>query len=319
MTESHRALVTGGAGFIGSTLVGALVRLGWQVRVLDNFSTGKRANLNGIGKDRVEIVTGDIRNQKECEAACEGMTYVFHQAALRSVPRSVDDPASTNEVNVQGTLNMLQAAHKMGVRRLVYASSSSVYGDSTQLPQVESQAPAPISPYAVSKLSGEHYCQSFTKVYGLETVSLRYFNVFGPRQDPESKYSAVIPAFISQAARGEQLEIHWDGLQGRDFTYVDDIAQANVLAATAPSSVAGMAVNIANGRSQTILEVAGVIVKILGRDPGRRHTDRRQGDVRTTWANVDRAQQLLSFQPKIELEEGLRRTVEYFRSTGLLS
>ncbi len=317
MTQADTALVTGGAGFIGSNLAAELLRQGWRVRILDNFSTGKREHLPRTDRANLEILQGDIRNPKDCAQACRGMTCVFHQAALRSVPRSVDEPGATNEVNVEGTLNILQAAVGAGVRRFVYASSSSVYGDSTDLPQEESHLPKPLSPYAVSKLAGEHYAQCFTQTFGLETVSLRYFNVFGPHQDPESKYSALIPAFISQVAQGKPFEIHWDGLQGRDFTCVDDVVQANLLAAKA-TSVSGRAFNIANGHSRTVLEVADAIAKILGRNPGRQHTEKRQGDVRTTWANIEQARRLLGYEPRVDFEAGLRRTIDYFRSTGLI-
>ena len=318
MADPKRALVTGGAGFIGSNIVAELLRQGWQVRTLDNFSTGKKEHLSGIGPDRFELMEGDIRKLEDCERACRGVQYVFHQAALRSVPRSVDDPRSTNEVNVTGTLHMLLAASKAGVRRFVYASSSSVYGDSSQMPQEESQTPRPVSPYAVSKLAGEHYCRSFTENLGLETVGLRYFNVYGPNQDPESKYSALIPALLAQLARGEPFEIHWDGLQARDFTFVNDVVQANLLAAQVPN-VAGEAFNVGGGKCISVLDVAQAIVKIIGKDPGKRHTDRRQGDVRQTWASIAHAEKLLGYRPSVEFDEGLRSTVEYFRSTGWLT
>lgn len=308
-------LVTGGAGFIGSNLVAELLRQNWRVRVLDNFSTGKRSHLDRVlaaaQANTFELVEGDIRNRDDCLNACREVEYVFHQAALRSVPRSVDDPSATNEVNVLGTLNVLQAAVKAGVRRLVYASSSSVYGDTSVSPQQEDHRPGPISPYAVSKLAGEHYSVSFCQVYGLETVSLRYFNVFGPHQDPESKYSALIPSFIQQVSRGEPLEVHGDGLQSRDFTYVGDVVQANLLAAQA-ANVAGQVFNIACGRSHTVLDVGETIVRIMGRDPGRRHTEARRGDVRHTRADISRAQRSLGYQPGTNLEDGLRRAVEYF-------
>ncbi len=308
-------LVTGGAGFIGSNLVAELLRQNWRVRVLDNFSTGKRSHLDRVlaaaQANTFELVEGDIRNRDDCLNACREVEYVFHQAALRSVPRSVDDPSATNEVNVLGTLNVLQAAVKAGVRRFVYASSSSAYGDTSVSPQQEDHRPGPISPYAVSKLAGEHYCVSFYQVYGLETVSLRYFNVFGPHQDPESKYSALIPAFIQQVSRGEPLEVHGDGLQSRDFTYVGDVVQANLLAAQA-ANVAGQVFNIACGRSHTVLDVGETIVRIMGRDPGRRHSEARRGDVRHTRADISRAQRSLGYQPGTNLEDGLRRAVEYF-------
>ena len=317
MAGPKRALVTGGAGCVGSNLVVELLRRGWQVRALDDFSAGKHEHLKGISSDRFELREGDIRNLQACEQACRDMEFVFHQAAIRSVSRSMDDPQATNEVNVRGTLNMLQAAQKAGVRRFVYASSSSVYGDATQLPQEETQRPQPVSPYAVSKLAGENYCLSFAKTTKLETVSLRYFNVYGPNQDPESKYSLVIPAFLAQAGRGEPFEIHGDGLQARDFSFVGDVVGANLLAAEAPN-VSGEIFNVAGGKSISVLDVAQAIVKIIGKDPGKRHTDRRRGDVRTTWASIERARKLLGFQPSVDFEEGLRRSVDYFRSTGWL-
>lgn len=317
MAGPKRALVTGGAGCVGSNLVVELLRRGWQVRALDDFSAGKHEHLKGIPSDRFELREGDIRNLQVCEQACRDMEYVFHQAAIRSVSRSMDDPQATNEVNVRGTLNMLQAAQKAGVRRFVYASSSSVYGDATQLPQEETQRPQPVSPYAVSKLAGENYCLSFAKTTKLETVSLRYFNVYGPNQDPESKYSLLIPAFLAQAGRGEPFEVHGDGLQARDFSFVGDVVGANLLAAQAPN-VSGEVFNVAGGKSISVLDVAQAIVNIIGKDPGKRHTDRRPGDVRTTWASIERARKLLGFQPSVDFEEGLRRSVEYFRSTGWL-
>ncbi|MCZ6515506.1 MAG: SDR family oxidoreductase [Acidobacteria bacterium] len=318
MAKKPTALVTGGAGFIGSNIVAELLRRKWNVRILDNFSAGKREHLEGLSASDIELVEGDIRSLTDCEHACRGVDYVFHQAALRSVPRSVDEPQVTNEVNVTGTLNMLQAAKKRGVRRLVYASSSSAYGDSKKMPQREDHTPMPFSPYAVSKLAGEHYCQTYAKTFGLETVSLRYFNVYGPNQDPESKYSALIPGFLSQLGRGEPFEVHWDGKQSRDFTYVGDVAQANLLAALAPKA-SGQVFNIAGGRGITVLEVAKRLVKIIGKDPGRRHTPRRQGDVRTTLASIARARRILGYKPTVKFDDGLRRTVEYFQKLGLVS
>ena len=228
MTTGRRFLVTGGAGFIGSNVAEGLARRGDRVRVFDNFCTGKRENLAAAGA--VELIEGDLRDLGAVERAVRGVDGVFHQAALRSVPRSVDDPLSSNEVNVTGTLVLLLACREARVRRLVYASSSSVYGDDPTLPKVETLPTQPISPYAVSKLAAEHYCQTFARLYGLETVSLRYFNVFGPRQNPESKYSAVIPRFLAQALAGEPLEVHGDGEQSRDFTYIDNVVRGNLLA-----------------------------------------------------------------------------------------
>ncbi len=318
MADRKRALVTGGAGFIGSNIVAELLQRGWQVRTLDNFSTGKKEHLKDISSDHFEFMEGDIRKMEDCKQACKDVQYVFHHAALRSVPRSLDDPRSTNDVNVKGTLHMLLAASKAHVRRFIYASSSSIYGDSLQMPQEETQAPRPVSPYAVSKLAGEYYCRSFTKNFGLETVGLRYFNVYGPNQDPESKYSAVIPALLAQLANGKPFQIHWDGLQARDFTFVKDVVQTNLLA-TKASNVAGKTFNVAGGKSISILDVAQAIVKIIGKNPGKRHTDRRQGDVRQTWASIALAKKHLGYQPSVKFDEGLLKTVEYFRSTGWLT
>src|SRR5574340_308654 len=243
-SEQARYLVTGGAGFIGSSIVDALVLRGERVRILDNFSTGSLANLTAV-RDQVEIIEGDLRDMGALRRAVAGVTYISHQAALRSVPRSVDDPLSSDAVNTHGTLQLLLAAHEAKtVRRLVYASSSSVYGDSPALPKVEDQLPAPISPYAVSKLAAEYYCRMFTRLHGLETVSLRYFNVFGPKQSPESKYAAVVPLFIHAALHDEPVIIHGDGEQSRDFTYIDNVVQANLKACTAPG-VGGQVFNIA--------------------------------------------------------------------------
>lgn len=315
-TIVHKALVTGGAGFIGSNLVKELLQCGWFVRVLDNFLTGKRAHLEsaaqGVGTASLELMEGDLRKQEDCLKACRGVEYVFHQAAIRSVPRSVDDPSTTNEINITGTLNLLQAAVEAEVKRFVYASSSSVYGETNESVQREDHVPNPISPYAVSKLAGEYYCLCFGKIFSLETVGLRYFNVFGPHQDPESKYSAVIPAFIQQVIVGEALEIHGDGLQSRDFTFVEDVVRANVLAALA-AKACGRAYNVACGTTHTVLEVADMIVRIMGRDPGRRYTPPRKGDVRRTQADISRAQRDLGYEPQVGFEEGLRRTIEYFR------
>ncbi len=315
-----KALVTGGAGFIGSNLAIELLQRGWAVRILDNFSTGKRQHLDRISakfkKAKFELVQGDLRNLKTCLKACQGMEYVFHQAALRSVPRSVDDPFSTNEINITGTLNLLHAALKARAKRFVYASSSSVYGDTTAPVQHEEQTPRPVSPYAVSKLAGEHYCGAFWKLHGLETVGLRYFNVFGPHQDPESKYSAVIPAFIRQARNGRPLEIHGDGLQSRDFTYVGDVVQANALAALSKKA-AGQIYNVGCGTTHSVLELADAIVRIVGKDPGRQHTPPRAGDVRLTHADISRARRDLSYEPQVDFERGLRQTVEYFNSAAV--
>jgi len=294
-------LVTGGAGFIGSHIVERLLKDGKQVRVIDNFVTGKRENLNGhIAK--LELVEGDILDLELVRKAVEGIEVIFHQAALRSVPLSVDNPLATNEVNTQGTLNILLAARDSGVKRVVYASSSSVYGDSPRLPKTEDQATAPISPYAVSKLAGENYCSVFTKVYGLETISLRYFNVFGPRQDPRSQYAAVIPKFISRALKGKPLEVHGDGLQSRDFTYIDDVVQANLLAAAAEKGV-GEAFNVAKGKAYSLLDLIAALSRILGKNLQWVHTPSRQGDVRHTLADISKARRVLGYKVHTEFEQ----------------
>jgi len=303
-------LVTGGAGFIGSHVVERLVALGYRVRVLDDLSEGRRENLAAVW-DRIEFIEGDLRDPEIVRRAVRDVDYVLHQAALRSVPRSVEDPMTTTAVNVLGTVNLLQAAREAGVRRVVFASSSSVYGETSELPLRESQPPRPISPYAVSKLAGEQYCAVFTKLYGMETVSLRYFNVFGPRQDPRSEYAAVIPRFILAALRGEPLEIHGDGLQSRDFTYVENVVEANLRAATQPG-IAGEVFNIGCGRRYSVLDVKAHLERILGRSLPARHTPPRKGDVRHTQADMSKAEAALGYRPLISFEEGLRRTVEFF-------
>ncbi len=306
-------LVTGGAGFIGSHVVERLLRDGHRVRVLDNFSSGSPENLTFATADsRLEIIRGDIRDPQATAAAARGVEVIFHQAAMRSVPRSVDDPLGANENNVTGTLNVLMAARESGVRRIVYASSSSIYGDRPELPKREEQPPAPISPYAVSKLAGELYCAAWSPLYGLETVGLRYFNVFGPRQDPTSQYAAVIPRFIMWALSGEALEVHGDGTQSRDFTYIDNVVESNLLAAIAPG-VAGEMFNVGCGSRVSLLEIIRLLEGIVGGPLERRHTARRPGDVPHTQADIGKAKRFLGYVPLAEFEEGLRRTVEYFR------
>jgi nucleoside-diphosphate-sugar epimerase len=304
-------LVTGGAGFIGSSIVDTLARSNERVRVLDDFSTGSLDNLAEV-KNRVEIIEGDLRDMAAVRHAVSGVTYILHQAALRSVPRSIDDPLSTDEVNTHGTLHLLLAAHEAKtVRRVVYASSSSCYGDSPVLPKVEDQAPLPISPYAVAKVAAEYYCRMFTRLHGLETVSLRYFNVFGPKQNPESKYAAVVPLFIRAALQDEPLIIHGDGEQSRDFTYIDNVVQANLKACTA-SGVSGEVFNIACNTRHSVLEIAHTIEKCLGRKVKIQHTPPRAGDVRHTQASIEKAQRLLDYHPTVDFEEGMRRTCEHW-------
>ena len=304
-------LVTGGAGFIGSHVVERLLADGEKVRILDNFSTGKPANVAPF-QGRVEIVEGDLRDPAALARAVAGCEVVYQQAALRSVPRSIDDPLANNDVNVTGILQLLVAAKKAGVRRVVYASSSSVYGDDPSLPKVETQTPRPISPYAASKIMGEYYCRIYSQLYGLETVSLRYFNVFGPRQDPESKYAAVVPRFITAALAGEAAEVHGDGLQSRDFTYVDNVVDANLLAGSVPG-VAGEAFNVACGGRFTLLDVLAAIEKGLGHPVARKHEEARAGDVKHTLADISKVRRMLGYEPKVDFEEGMRRTVDWFR------
>jgi UDP-glucose 4-epimerase len=305
-----KVLVTGGGGFIGSNLVRALVERGEDVRVLDNFSTGNRANLADLAGD-VEIVEGELRSYERVHAATRGVEVVFHQGALPSVPRSVQDPLTTSAVNVEGTLNVLLAARDEGIRRVVFASSSSVYGNSGELPRVETQNPDPISPYGVSKLAAERYCVSFARVYPLETVALRYFNVFGPNQDPASQYSAVVPRFVTAIADGQPVSIYGDGEQRRDFTYVSNVVDANLLAADA-DGVSGEVLNVATGRATTVNELADAIGALLGRSVEREEQPERTGDVRDSWADVTRARELLGWQPRIELDEGLRLAADAF-------
>ena len=304
-----KTLVTGGGGFIGSNVVRALLARGDDVRVLDNFSTGSRANLAGLEHD-VQLVEGDLRSYERVHAAVRGVEVVFHQGALAAVQRSVQDPLTTTAVNVEGTLNVLLAARDEAVRRIVNASSSSVYGNGGALPRVESQLPDPISPYAVAKLAAERFCTSFSRVYAMEIVSLRYFNVFGPRQDPTSQYAAVVPRFIRAIAAGEPVTVYGDGEQSRDFTYVDNVVAANLLAADA-AGVSGEIVNVATGGSITVNELADTIGRLLSRPVEKVFEPEREADVHASWADLGEAQRLLGYRPQVGLEEGLRRTADF--------
>lgn len=306
-----QVLVTGGAGFIGSHLASRMAKLGHKVRILDNFSTGRRSNIEAL-EGEVEIVEGDIQSYERAHAAVRGCEIVFHQAALPSVPRSIQDPLTSNASNVTGLLNVMLAARDAGVRRVMYASSSSVYGANPGLPKSEDMTPMPISPYAVAKLAGEGYCRAFGEVYGLETVAIRYFNVFGPRQDPRSQYAAVIPNFITALLNGEQPVIYGDGEQSRDFTYVDNVVQGNVLAMEAPG-VAGKAYNVACGERVTLNELFAELCDLLGSDVPSIHTDSRPGDVRHSLADVSAARRDLGYEPAVLLREGLSRTIEHLR------
>ena len=305
-----RVLVTGGGGFIGSNLVRALLERGDDLRVLDNFATGNRANLADLAGE-IEVVEGELRSYERVHAATRGTEVVFHQGALPSVPRSVQDPLTTAAVNTEGTLNVLLAARDEGVRRVVFASSSSVYGNSDELPRVETQNPDPISPYGVSKLAAERYCVSFSRVYPLETVALRYFNVFGPNQDPASQYAAVVPRFITAIAAGRPVPIYGDGEQKRDFTFVSNVVEANLLAAQADAA-AGTIANIATGRATSVNELAETIGRILGLPVEREPLPTRTGDIRDSYADVDRARELLGWEARVGLEDGLRIAAEAF-------
>ncbi len=315
--RGRQVLVTGGAGFIGSHLVERLVEMGAVVRVLDNFTTGKRENIahllaRGDG-GQVELLKGSLTDEGIVRKAVEGMEIVFHQGALPSVTRSVEDPLTTHEVNATGTLLLLLAARDAKVRRVVFASSSSVYGDTPTLPKSEDMPTHPQSPYALSKLIGEHFCRLFWQLYGLETVSLRYFNIFGPRQDPISQYAAVIPRFITALLRGERPTIYGDGEQTRDFTFVDNCVQANFLAATA-EGVAGEVFNVGAGKQTSVNELFRLIRSLVGADTFEPlYAPPRPGDVRHSLADITKARQKLGYEPSVSLEDGLARTVDWFR------
>jgi UDP-glucose 4-epimerase len=305
-------LVTGGAGFIGSHIASALVERGDRVRVLDNLCTGNRTNLSAIAH-KIEYIEGDLVNPKDVARALEGVEVVFHEAALASVPRSVDAPLDTNESCVTGTVTLLDVARKTGVRRVVFAGSSSAYGDQPTPAKHERLLPSPLSPYAAAKLAGEFYCQAFTSTYGLETVTLRYFNVFGPGQDPKSQYAAVIPKFITKIMAGGRPTIFGDGKQSRDFTYIDNIVEGNLLAAVATEAV-GRTINVACGQSFNLLELVDGINRALGTDVKPIFEPARAGDVRDSLADITLAREVLNYEPKVGFDEGLRRTVEYYKS-----
>ena len=304
-------LVTGGAGFVGSALARELLRRGERVRVVDDFSVGLRQNLAEI-RDKIELLEVDITDLERLRPAVEGVDFVLHQAALRSVPRSVDNPLPSNYVNVVGTLNLLVAARDAGVKRLVYGGSSSAYGDTPTLPKRESMPPNPISPYAVSKLAGEMYARVFTRTYGLPTVCLRYFNLFGPRQDPTSPYSAVLSIFIAALLRAQRPNVFGDGEQSRDFTYVDNAVEANLLACSSPAAV-GEVINIATGQRQSLNRTLALLRELIGTDVEPIYGPPRTGDVLHAHADIARARQLLGYEPKVSFEEGLRKTVQWYQ------
>ena len=306
-----KVLVTGGGGFIGSHIVDRLLADGHDVRVLDNFATGRRENLLGVLSE-IDVVEGDIQSYERVHNAVAGCDVVLHQAALPSVPRSVQDPLTSNATNVTGTLNLLLAARDSGVRRVVYASSSSIYGANPELPKREELLPQPISPYAVAKLAGEGFCRSFNEVFGLETVALRYFNVFGPRQDPLSQYAAVIPNFITALLEGRPPVVFGDGEQSRDFTYVGNVVEGNVLAMTAEGA-AGKTLNMAAGDRTTLNQLLDHLRRLIGSDVEPRYEPTRLGDVKHSQADVSAAERVLGFRPLVSVEEGLRLTLDWFR------
>ncbi|HWB09974.1 MAG TPA: SDR family oxidoreductase [Pirellulales bacterium] len=305
-------LVTGGAGFIGSHIATALVERGDRVRVLDNLSTGHRSNLAHLGS-QIEFIEGDLLDRERVAQAVAGVDCIFHQAALASVPRSVEAPLDTNAACVTGTVTLLDAARRAGVRRLVYAASSSAYGDQPTSPKHESDLPAPISPYGAAKLAAEYYCRAFTATYGFETVALRYFNVFGPRQDPGSPYSAVIPLFITALLAGKQPVIYGNGHQSRDFTYVANVVHGNLLAADAKGA-AGRMFNVANGRATSLLELIGQLNALLGTKIEPLHHPPRAGDIRESLADISAARATLGYEPQVSFDEGLKRSIDYYRS-----
>jgi UDP-glucose 4-epimerase len=306
-----RYLITGGAGFIGANLAHALVARGETVRILDDFSTGRPRNLRGI-EDRIEVLRGDIRDPGVVARAVAGVEIILHQAALNSNPRSIKEPEPTNAVNVGGTLTLLEAARAAGTRRVVYASSSSVYGEVAGLPKTEDMPTAPKAPYGVSKLAAELYCRVFAQVYGIGTVSLRYFNVFGPRQHPDSEYAAVIPRFLRRMLAGERPVIFGDGGQSRDFTPVDNVVAANLLAAESPEGL-GEVMNIAGGQASTLNQLVAWLNELLGTDLPPIYEPPRPADIRHSYASIRKAETLLRYRPPLDVREGLRRTVEWFK------
>lgn len=318
MKLSGIVLVTGGAGFIGSHIAAALAASGARVRVIDNLATGHRENLDEI-EGRVDFIEADVNDADALGRALDGVEIVFHQAAIPSVPRSIDNPRETHRACVDATFGLLLAAREHGVRRIIYAASSSVYGDQPTLPKHENMRPEPLSPYAVAKLIGEQYCQVFTRTYNLETVCLRYFNVFGPRQDPSSPYSGVISRFTSGLLRGERPIIFGDGEQSRDFTFVANAVDANLRAAEA-MNVAGQVINVANGERTTLNQLLEAMKKLTGRnDIQAEYREARAGDVRHSLADITRARELLGYEPRISLEEGLRHTLEWWKQSRFAS
>lgn len=307
-------LVTGGAGFIGSHLIAGLLERGHQVRAVDDFSSGKRANLAPF-QERIDFIEGDLADPAVCRRVCDGVRVIFHEAAVPSVPKSIADPEASHRANIQGTFNMLQAAREAGVKRFVSAASSSAYGESPTLPKIESMPTSPLSPYAVQKLAGEQYCRVFALCYGLETISLRYFNVFGPRQDPKSQYAAAIPAFVTAILADRPPTIYGDGEQTRDFTYIDNVINANLLAAEAPKTN-GEIVNIACGEHVTVNEIIARINKLAGKTVRPNYVDPRTGDIKHSWADIQLAEKVIGFRPTVTFDEGLERTVKWYSESA---
>lgn len=305
-------LITGIGGFIGSSIARALLQRGDQIRGVDNFSTGKRENLKEIA-GQIDLREADILDLDAMKSACAGVDFVFHEAAIPSVPKSVLDPIGSNRANVDGTVNVLVAARDAKVKRVIYAASSSAYGDTPTLPKHEGMAPDPISPYAVAKLASEYYLKSFYRCYGLETTALRYFNVFGPRQDPSSPYSGVLAKFIPLMLKGEQPTIFGDGEQSRDFTYIDNVVQGNLLACAAPANVAGKMFNVATGRRVTLNETFRALQELTGYSGAPAYAEERGGDIKHSLADISLAKEFLGYTPKVNFEEGLRKTVEWYR------
>ena len=313
--KGKKVVVTGGAGFIGSHIVDKLIELGAEVTVIDDLSEGKLDNLSQV-KGKIKFVKGSILDLNLLEKEFKGSDFVSHQAAKRSVPESVENPDPYNEINVVGHLRVLQAAKESGVKRLVFASSSAVYGDTGKFPQEETDYPKPISPYAITKLTGEHYCSMFSELYGMECVSLRYFNVFGPRQDPNTQYASVIPKFILSVLKKKQPTIYWDGEQTRDFVYVENVANANVLALTSKNKVGGEVMNICSGKGTKVNEILKQINGGLKTDIKAKFEPRRPGDVKDTKGSLEKAKKLIGFDAGISFEQGLKKTIEWFKEHG---
>lgn len=305
-----KVLVTGGAGFIGSNLVDGLLREGYEVRVLDNFSTGRRENIEHVKND-IELIEGDMRDQEITDQAVAGVDMILHEAALPSVPRSINAPVTSNDVNVGGMLKLLSSAQKTGVQRMIMASSSSIYGNTVELPKHEGMTPKPMSPYAVTKLTGEHYLRVFHELYGMETLAIRYFNVFGPRQDPTSQYSGVIAKFMDAALEGTKYTVNGDGLQARDFTYIDNVVKGNLLALKA-SSLGGESVNVACGGKYSLIELIDAINKAAHVDLPIEYGPNRAGDVKYSMAAIEKAKALLGYEPEVDFYEGIKRTFEWY-------